>query len=185
MIFAELPSVFGALKVTSQPQGASVFLNEKRVGTAPYNNATLTPGRYRLVLTMGTYNDAAESITILKNQTVERTVILSHTSSYVDSMRIVGKRRHIRGQWTRRFLFGGLAVGAWGGGIYMNALAMAHVNNQKQIQANYRNETIVFDGYRQDYETEGKNAAEDIRSRNLWCAVAGVFTIGCLISIPF
>ncbi len=46
---------YGILTVETKPKGAQVLLNEKAVGTTPYQNDTVTPGEAKLNLSMEGY----------------------------------------------------------------------------------------------------------------------------------
>jgi PEGA domain len=60
---------FGVTEITSEPDGAEIFLDDKSVGTTP---ATLrmSEGPHNLVLKSADHTDWNRSITILKDSTV-------------------------------------------------------------------------------------------------------------------
>ncbi|MDD5673050.1 MAG: PEGA domain-containing protein [Chitinivibrionales bacterium] len=174
-------SIFSTLRIWSEPEGAKVSLNGQDDGTTPYHNANLKPGDYQLKLRLNTYKDTTENITLVKNQAIEHFFKLKHTQSYFDSIKTADKAR----QWVRRIVFGGLSAVAWGGGIYLNSLAQKHIDNQKQIQADYRATTNGFSDYSAKYNAEGKSAANDVLFRNILYGAGGALMIGCLLSIPF
>lgn len=63
-------SLSGFLVITSEPQGAEVFLNDQRIGTTPYQGQHL-PGDYDLALRSYLYYDHNESFTLNQGSTYQ------------------------------------------------------------------------------------------------------------------
>ncbi len=60
----------GGIRVTSEPTGAEVFINEKRVGRTPMAYG-LDSGVYRVVAKKRGLGTAEEWVTVPKNKTIE------------------------------------------------------------------------------------------------------------------
>lgn len=171
----ELVSVFGSLGVSSAPKGAQVFLNEQNVGVTPYANPRLQPGNYLLKVALDSYEPVKENVSVVKNSSVSRDFELKHTVAYLDSLKAVKAQARKRRQWVRRVVFGGLAAGALGGGVYMNAQT-ADASDAYHASRSYN--TDVHDKNWEEYES---NAL----TRNVLYGVAGAFAAGFAVSIPF
>lgn len=52
------------LSVTSDPPGASVFINDVLSGTTPYQNPDIQPGSYRVKIVMDGFEDHAENVIV-------------------------------------------------------------------------------------------------------------------------
>jgi hypothetical protein len=60
---------FGFLNVTEQPQGTSVYLNDKLIGEAPITNYSVESGTYSLLLTHKLYHDSTFTLPIEDKKT--------------------------------------------------------------------------------------------------------------------
>ena len=186
----ELVSVFGALSVNSKPKGAQIYLNEQDVGTTPYGNARLQPGNYMLKVMLDSYEPVRENVSVVKNSSVSKEYELKHTVVYLDSVKTVKARVHKRWQWVRRVALGSLAAGTFGGGLYFNASVKEGFERQQEIQKEYDQirgiyDVKTFQRYEDRFNTEKSETKNDALNRNILYGVAGVFTAGLVISIPF
>jgi eukaryotic-like serine/threonine-protein kinase len=59
----------GGLKITSNPSGANVWLNQEFVGTTPYEISELAVGSYRVLMRKKGFADYNQSVTITSNKT--------------------------------------------------------------------------------------------------------------------
>jgi len=62
------PPVLGSLRVTSFPSGASVFLNDRLVGSTPYVSNEVNPGTYRLRIRLNSHEDFTTPVTVRAGQ---------------------------------------------------------------------------------------------------------------------
>ena len=79
------------LRVTSDVEGADVFIDRRYVGTTPFESHDLTPGRYRVHVSAPTYESHVEDVELTDELT-----ILSVTFQQVrlnQSVRVVHKHR--------------------------------------------------------------------------------------------
>ena len=169
----KLVSVFGTLKVVTTPEGAQVYLNEQGVGTTPWTNARLQPGNYMFKVAFDTYEPVKENVIMIKDSIVTREYELKHTVTFLDSVRAVKSRISKRRRWVRRIVFGSIAAGALGGGLYMN-MRTAEAADSYQASRSSKTAGKNWDNY----------TSYTIK-RNLLYGVAGVFAAGLGISIPF
>ncbi len=181
----ELISKFGKIEITSEPDQAHVFLNEKHVGQTPYSNYELTPGNYMLKVNMDSYRPVKEDITISKNQTIKKSYNLEHTEEYLDSIANAEKKVKKRRRNIRRVVFGIVAAGFGGAGAYFDMEAQELADEQKDIQEDYNSASSGFNGLAQEYDKKAEEAKEARTYRNIMYSAAGAFAIGFTISIPF
>lgn len=79
-----LKPAFGYLKVTGQGvRGATVLVNGKEVGTAPYNSGRLLSGRYTVELKRDLYHPYKEEVQIRDAETYEITTSLAPDYAHV------------------------------------------------------------------------------------------------------
>ncbi len=72
-----LRAAFGHLLITSDPNGADVFLDGRQVGTTPYENLQQPSGRYNVRLSKDLYSDANEQIVVSDSEKTERFIAMS------------------------------------------------------------------------------------------------------------
>jgi hypothetical protein len=180
-----LTSVFGTLKVSSNPPGAEVCINEKRVGVTPYENAKLMQCNYLLKVSLPGYDNVTENLSVLKERITDKHYDLIHTKAFLDSTAEAAKAARKRGRWARRIIFGVLAAGAGGTGAVFNAMAQQHIDNMNRIQDDYAKATSGFDTYQASYSKEKEDAKVKVKTRDLLYGLAGAFGGAFVISIPF
>jgi len=67
-----LKSAFGSLKITSDPSGAEVYVDEVHVGTTPYTNEMQASGTYNVRVEEELYAPARSAITVSDGQESEK-----------------------------------------------------------------------------------------------------------------
>lgn len=72
-----LKPAFGKLVITSEPNGATVYINDRPAGTTPYSNPQHPSGDYSITLKKDLYADVHDNIKIIDNETTERFLALS------------------------------------------------------------------------------------------------------------
>jgi hypothetical protein len=72
----ELNPAFGSLSVGSEPRGAEVWLDDKKVGVTPWSNPQLGSGTYALRLTQADYHEATAEVTVEDGGDVRKTIEL-------------------------------------------------------------------------------------------------------------
>lgn len=65
---AELRPAFGTLRITSEPEGAEVWLDGERVGTTPWADQRYVGGSYELRVAMVGYLSHTETVTVKEGQ---------------------------------------------------------------------------------------------------------------------
>jgi len=68
---------FGTLSISSQPEGASIFIDGNRAGTTPTDNIQLTSGSHHVKIKKEGYEDYSETATIKKDKNSDITALLS------------------------------------------------------------------------------------------------------------
>ncbi len=64
-----LAEMTGKLEVTTVPDDAQVFIDDKYVGQSPYKNPALRVGSYKVALKLKNYSDSGSSVTVEANRT--------------------------------------------------------------------------------------------------------------------
>ncbi len=72
---------FGDLDINSIPSGASVYLNDESKGNTPTGKIKVSPGPYRLKITLAEHKDVLEDIRIEKNMTWSKEYALERMST--------------------------------------------------------------------------------------------------------
>ncbi len=184
---------YGLLTIVSKPEGAQVTLNEQSVGTTPYQNDTVTPGENRLNLSLEGYVPIDEKIQVRKHvrDTLSYTLF---SAAKVDSVK-THKKEMTRGKRNaRRVIFGMIAAGAWGTGIYYNSQVKKHNDKAQKLIGEYNAMDPEIDGsidqkiFAETYDAavdEEKKAKDNALIRNILYGSGGLFTLFFVLSIPF
>ncbi|MBU2651391.1 MAG: PEGA domain-containing protein [Bacteroidetes bacterium] len=73
----ELVPAFGQLNITSEPEGAAVYIDEQMVGSTPFLKDQWPSGIYKLRLTRELWTDETETIEVKDGQQTERLIVLT------------------------------------------------------------------------------------------------------------
>ena len=73
----EMEAAHGHLIINSDPQGADVFINDRHVGTTPYENPRKPSGRYNLRLAKDMYSESREQVTVEDEEQTSRFIPMS------------------------------------------------------------------------------------------------------------
>ncbi len=183
---------YGRLTVISDPVGADVLFDGDKAGITPYHNDTLEPGKYKLDLTLEGYKPVNEKLLIYKN-TSDTLSYKLFSQEYLDSLRRSKWENNRAKRNARRIIFGLLAAGSWGSGIYFNSEVKAGLDKEKELYSDYMeaaeaSDPITAQEYSDRYD-KYKEAVNETDSnaltRNILYGAAGIFTLGFVISIPF
>jgi len=72
-----LKEAFGTLAITSDPSGATVYVDGREVGKTPYENKMITSGAYDVRLTMDLFSDSREQVVVTDGNKTEKFIALS------------------------------------------------------------------------------------------------------------
>jgi hypothetical protein len=64
-------SSMGSLQIVTEPAGAEIYLNERKIGETPFKGEQIKAGEYRLRITKEDYQDYETTIAILENKLTE------------------------------------------------------------------------------------------------------------------
>jgi TolB-like protein len=185
---------YGLVTITSEPAGAAVSLNQKKAGVTPFQNDTVKPGEYSLNLSLAGYVPVIEKITVQKH-TRDTFSYTLFSEEKLDSVK-AHKREMKKGKRNaRRAIFGLLAAGAWGTGIYYNAQVKQHNDKAQEYCQEYKNFDPTVTGVPIDPQTfndtyqnavdEKKLAEDNALVRNILYGTGGLFIFFFVLSIPF
>ncbi len=82
-LYAELHPSTSSIAITSVPDGADVFLNDKKQGVTPFNLDNLNPGTYNLNVSKDGYILYSEQVTIAKGDTIQRDLVLTKADTFI------------------------------------------------------------------------------------------------------
>jgi TolB-like protein len=191
-------ATFGALHVKTEPAGASVLINQQKVGETEYSNDRFVPGKYALRIELPSYEPQAQDIVIDMNKAVNLFYKLEHTKVYKDSMekaekairdsiKTTAKKARIRKLIIRQIVFSGLAALAGGAGYYFNSKADKKLNEYHAAYNDYATAQAGsdFDKMWNNYTTLGKDADRLLLYRNLLYGTSGAFGAAFCVSFAF
>jgi len=97
-IDAELTAQFGTIDITTDPDGADVYLNDEKKGVTPVKIENLDPGKYKLFVQKDGYAPYEEELGVVKGETVERKITLKEANTLlkIDS-KPTGAKLYIEG----------------------------------------------------------------------------------------
>lgn len=82
-IMEPLTPIATHLIVSSIPEGATVYLNDKVIGKTPLDTKNINPGSFTLKISYPQYIPYTEEITIEKGKTVRRDIVLLKSETYL------------------------------------------------------------------------------------------------------
>lgn len=170
LIDVNLPYKFGRLEILSVPNGATVFLDEERVGPAkPLILEEVMPGRHHLRLSMPTFEDAVREIAVERGETISIVQRLRHMQAYLEEEK---EKRLERNTLIRRSIrIASLSVGVVAA-VYASSVHQELKDKEDQYQQ------TAFSGPALRFREEVRDLEGD---RNLWGGVAGLtLSVGLL-----
>ena len=70
----------GTLDIVSYPEGAAVYINGSKVGTAPYKNFSVPAGQYDIKLMKADYGDYCKTVEVFKSKIRKVTGLMTNQS---------------------------------------------------------------------------------------------------------
>lgn len=181
---ADLISELSRLIVTSTPANANVLLNNKQVGTTPFDSSQIAPSTYNLRIELPEYVAIKKTLTLTQSKTDTLSVTLK-TIVFCDSVKKV--RAH-QFKMFRRTFFGICTAGSVGGMLAFNYYAGKSLDEEKQAHERYMQPGLS--GY--EYDTRYKNYQDavaktdkDLKNRKVFTVLSVIMATGLTISIPF
>lgn len=163
LINADLPYKFGRLEILSVPNGATVFLDEERVGLAkPLILEEVTPGRHELRLSVPTFEDAVREIAVERGETISIVQRLRHTQAYLEQEK---EKRDARSTLIRK----SIRIASFSIGVVAAVYTSSLHRELKDKEDQYRE--TAFSGPALRFREEVRDLEGD---RNLWGGVAGL-----------
>lgn len=174
---------------TSDADSLSAFLsvNGKDLGVVPFTTDFLYPGTYELKLTKPTFESVIKQIDLKAGDNLKLNYTMSLSKAYTDSLAAIAKKEKKKKQWVRRAIFGSVAAGFLGSGLYFDKKCVDADERVVAAKTAYTNAPVGS-----DFMTlrNNINTAEDTykgykTKRGLSYGAAGTFTLALVISIPF
>jgi hypothetical protein len=204
----------GSIKVMPVPMDAEIAINGKSHGTGAQVIDSLPIGVYTIACKRSGFADSTQSVEVKagETQTVMFTltengkssgsqqkgdtlktisadtkpIIAPDTAIAKESIHVVTKPTpRKKYQLVRRIVFGSLAVIALGGGLYFNNEVQKGYDEQVQIQREYDAATSGFGNYTDRYDQARSKTVDNGKIRNGLYGLAGVLSVGFIVSIPF
>lgn len=198
-------SLYATLSIKTEPVGATVFLDNREMGSTPYNQRLIKPGIYPVRISMKTYQDVTEKITFSGGDTVVREITLSHTEHYLDSIaeakrlaelevtlkhaaeqkkkEAEEKAQKRRKRIVRQIIFGSIGSSLAGAGVYFDQKVADKVQQKEALYNSYMAAATNFETYRTEYDRLDKKAEDYELYRNIFYGVAG--GMGVTFSVSF
>jgi len=178
----KLAPLHGALTVLSTPPNAMVSLNGSEVGTTPYSDTHLDPGRYAIRCMLRNYLPDSLMHTVARGR---HDTIRVHLLS-ADSVKAARVQSKKRGRIVRRMLLGACGLGFGIAGAIANGQARDYIEAEDAARDNYLRPGLSaseYDQYWNDYTAAGEKAYEAATTRNVLYGISVAFVIGA--AIPF
>ncbi len=178
---------YGVVIVKTNPQGASLKFDDANVGTTPWTSDSVYPGEHSLYLTMKDCRPVSAKINVIKGKLDTEAYIL-YNSAAVDSINKANRKDAAPRRWARRIVFGTLAAGALGTGIYFNSRVKSDNSSASDALTKYNKSglsTSQYSMYYSDYQNSHDSAKKNTVFRNILYGVAGGFGFFFCLSIPF
>jgi len=171
LVKAKLVNKKGRLVVSSSPDKARASLDTLSLGETPLTTDWLQPGEYTLVLEKDKFLRYRQKILVTKNVTDTLSCQLKPLSNKV----------------ARLIVFGLLSGGALGSGIYFNTRAQKYYSDEAAALAAYNESQSAeeFETNWKEYKKKTRDADTAGLIRSISYGVAGMFSIGLFLSIPF
>jgi hypothetical protein len=183
-IEAEIQKTSGSLKVTSEPTDATVLLDEKQLGTTPFNSDSIKIGSYTILLTKQNYFPFKQTINIEKNSPK----VLNIKLISEETVRLKKKRNLKIFQNVRRIVFGSFGTLFLSIGAAKYKKKQSYIDTHQQAYEEYQEQNLSL----QEYEKRYNNYVECVNNTNKLIKeyknnfiISGIFGAGLLISIPF
>jgi hypothetical protein len=171
------------LDIITDPIGAAVSLDGRKIGTTPLLDTTITPGRRLLKINLPGYNPIEKSIELVEREVMERTIELSHTTAWLDSVAAAKKARKRHRQFIQKIAFGSVGMLLGAAGYYYDTRVNSHMREVSGVSAEYDRAQSGFEDIKQRYGEHRRNALDDARTRDrLYGAAAAA---GVLFSLSF
>lgn len=182
---------YSIITILTKPEGATITLDGKIIGKTPFYNDTLTPDEYKLKLFLKNHKPVEDKYLAIKN--ISDTLAYKlFTEKFIDNEKKRQREEKKGRRIARRIIFGTLAAGAWGTGIYYNSEVKKSINNENDLYEKYMevptSEPISAEEYSSRYSAYKKavdSTDENRLIRNILYGTGGLFSLFFAISIPF
>jgi hypothetical protein len=185
-ILVHLNTIYGALTVRSSPSKAKVALSNGITGVSPFTCDTIRSGRFLLRLSLDGYVPDSQTVSIGsgKHDTLNFSLV---PQRYIDSINHV---KHLKNQFIRRIVFGSVTGAFLSFGVYYNVKAQKSIDQENDAYEVYSNlndgnTPDEFDAAYSEYHQYKKESESLCTTRNVHCILAGLASIGLVLSIPF
>ncbi|MBD3418739.1 MAG: PEGA domain-containing protein [Chitinivibrionales bacterium] len=171
------------LVISSEPSGATVFVDQKKVGETPWEAEKIRTGTHVVRVEKEEYVPATQEVTVDKYRSDSMHIVMV-AQAYVDSVNDA-RRRKFRN--ARRVVFGSTAALFGIIGIVNSAKARRKYDERDSAYDKYRAATVQadIDALWQE-KSDAQSDAERYRSRSVAnYVIGGFFALGFAISIPF
>jgi TolB-like protein len=185
---------YGILTIASKPDSASVSINDIAVGMTPFYTDTMRPGEYRLSLSLQGYRSIEDKF-IVRKHVADTLSYTFFSDAQLDSVKTTQWKMNRGRRNARRVIFGMLAAGAWGTGIYFNHGIKQHTENAQELYDAYSaldpeisGQPVMVDEWEDLYneaKSEYAKAKDKVVLRNILNGTGGLFTLFFTLSIPF
>ncbi|MBN1981542.1 MAG: PEGA domain-containing protein [Chitinivibrionales bacterium] len=181
----KLTSIFGAVDIEAQPQDvACITFNGYPIGAAFFENSTIKPGSYPLLISAPTYEPVIDTLQIIPNTLLQRNYELHHTKAFQDSL---FHQALVQKQWQnpRRFMTAACAIASLGAGIYFDGRVKYHMRQYRTAALEYEQAKSNFEVYKKRYYAARDEAQAAVQRRNAVYGVSTIFSAGFCISLFF
>lgn len=177
----------GTISVAADKDSATVTINGSEKGLVPFTSDYLHPGEYTLSLSKPTFATIMKKVDLKAGDKLTYSFEMEHSDAYKKEQAAIARKEKKKKQWVRRAIFGAVAAGFAGAGIYFNKEFEAADDRLVIAKNAYINAPVGS-----DFTTLRNNMSDAEKSldgykvkRGLCYGASGAFTVGLIISIPF
>jgi TolB-like protein len=174
----------GTLKVTSNPAGASLFINDSAKGITPVKLDSLKSGPYQLTIALQGYTPLTDNVRVYAGGTEEKNYHLKPIPAAVAQPAAGVKKSNP----APKIVFGLIAGAAGGIGIFLDnmfAAKLSEIDNKKQAFAALGSDDSQYAVYSNDIHDKAKQARNLQTIRNTSYIIAGLGAVGFAVSFAF
>jgi hypothetical protein len=181
-VIATRLSKFGMLKIRSVPRGAKVVVGGKEVGKTDFTMEKCIPGKYGLALSLATFADIRDTVTVEPEKARDVSYTLVHTKAYADSMHAAGRKKTML-----RYVSGGLGLVCAGAGVLYSTRAQDAVREERDAKNRYLTARpgSDFSSLYGQYQDAGKKTDNAMLARNIFYGLTGACVAGFTLTFVF
>jgi hypothetical protein len=176
---------FAAIYLISEPLGASVSLEGKKMGVTPYHDSLIVPGPVNLTVDKNGYGTIRKELQLLPQEELELTLPMEHSAVWFDSVTMTKSSHRKKTLSVQRIIFGAISVTGGGIAAYFDWTAQSDIAAATASADAYDQATSGFQAYKDAYMMNRASARKNIGRRNLSGLITAAAASGLMVTFFF